>query len=312
MISAAKGALGRLPAISPWIWALLILLFLLYQAHEKRLDERLYYWVATSLQEGHQPLSALAQSAYRVQIEAKPVDGIGNNLSGLTYDDQRDQLWAVLNNPETLLAMSKDGDVLARYPLAGFQDVEGITYLGDDLLLLAEERRQALVIVSLPESPGQLTRQNYPSLTLSLGDGGNQGFEGVGYDREADRLFVVKEHSPRSLYEVRGLKSSLNGGSFALEIIDHSEWIERNVFATDLSSVHYDEKSGHLALLSDESGLLIELSDSGELIGFQSLRAGFGGLRKEIPQAEGVTLDDQGDLYLVSEPNLFYRFERTP
>ena len=86
--------------------------------------------------------------AYTVQVDAKVVGGVQNNLSGISYDEQRDQLWAVLNNPEELLAMSKDGEVLARYPLSGFSDVEGVTYLGDGLLLLAEERQQGLVAVS--------------------------------------------------------------------------------------------------------------------------------------------------------------------
>jgi uncharacterized protein YjiK len=187
--------------------------------------------------------------------------------------------------------------------------VEGITYLGDNLLLLAEERQHALVVVELPDRPGALFREDYRALTLGLELGGNQGFEGTGYDRAGDRLFVVKEHSPRKLYEIRGLKASIEG-DFNLEVIDREAWLE-NVFATDLSSVHYDERTGHLALLSDESKVLIELDgDNGKLISFRSLLGGFAGLQDSVPQGEGMTLDDRGNLYLVSEPNLFYRFER--
>ncbi|TRT27641.1 hypothetical protein DNP05_23700 [Salmonella enterica subsp. enterica serovar Panama] len=35
------------------------------------------------------------------------------------------------------------------------------------------------------------------------------------------------------------------------------------------------------------------------------------GLRSDIPQAEGITSDDRDTLWIVSEPNLFYRFIRT-
>jgi uncharacterized protein YjiK len=245
---------------------------------------------------------------YRVRIDAKVVPGVSDNLSGLTYDERRDQLWAVVNNPEELLTLSTDGEVLARYPLSGFEDVEGITYLGDNLLLLAEERQHALVVVEVPEQPGALFREDYRALTLGIELGGNQGFEGVGYDRAGDRLFVVKEHSPRKLYEIRGLKASIEG-DFNLEVIDREAWVE-NVFATDLSSVHYDEQTGHLALLSDESKVLMELDGEGKLISFRSLLGGFAGLQDSVPQGEGMTLDDRGNLYLVSEPNLFYKFER--
>jgi uncharacterized protein YjiK len=41
-----------------------------------------------------------------------------------------------------------------------------------------------------------------------------------------------------------------------------------------------------------------------------TLLGGFNGLKKTIPRAEGVTMDDTGTLYMVSEPNLFYRFEK--
>jgi uncharacterized protein YjiK len=302
--------LGRLPVSSPWTWALLlILLTLVYQVRSLHLDDRLYFWIQTSWHETEWQNRSLWLPEYRVRIDAKAVPGVGDNLSGLTYDERRDQLWAVVNNPEELLALSPDGEVLARYPLSGFSDVEGITYLGDNLLLLAEERNQALVVVEVPERPGALFREDYRGLTLGLEAGGNQGFEGAGYDRRGDRLFVVKEHSPRKLYEIRGLKASIEG-DFNLEVIDREAWIE-NVFATDLSSVHYDERTGHLALLSDESKVLIELDgDNGKLISFRSLLGGFAGLQDSVPQGEGMTLDDRGNLYLVSEPNLFYRFER--
>ena len=310
MTSTAKGMLGRLPVSSPWTWALLlILLTLVYQVRSLHLDDRLYFWIQTSWHQTEWQERSLWLPEYRVRIDAKAVPGVGDNLSGVTYDEHRDRLWAVVNNPEELLALSTEGEVLARYPLSGFSDVEGITYLGDNLLLLAEERNQALVVVEVPAQPGALFREDYRALTLGLEAGDNQGFEGAGYDRAGDRLFVVKEHSPRKLYEIRGLKASIEG-DFNLEVIDREAWIE-NVFATDLSSVHYDERTGHLALLSDESKVLIELDgDNGKLISFRSLLGGFAGLQDSVPQGEGMTLDDRGNLYLVSEPNLFYRFER--
>jgi uncharacterized protein YjiK len=33
-------------------------------------------------------------------------------------------------------------------------------------------------------------------------------------------------------------------------------------------------------------------------------------LKKRVPQAEGIAMDDDGALYLVSEPNLFYVFKK--
>lgn len=310
MLSVAKRAFSRLPVLRPWMWLLFVVLFAAaYQMRALHLDDRLYYWLTTPAVSQWAPGSLLGRD-YKVQVDAKAVGGVKNNLSGLSYDEQRDQLWAVLNNPEELLAMSKDGELLARYPLSGFSDVEGVTYLGDGLLLLAEEREHGLVVVPVPERAGALFREDYRALTLGIQRDGNQGFEGVGYDRARDRLFVAKEHSPMKLYEIRGLKSSVKG-DFGLEIIDHEDWIRDSVFATDLSSVHFDERTGHLALLSDESKRIMELDgDSGKLIGFRTLNSDFAGLGKAVPQGEGMTFDDDGNLYIVSEPNLFYRFGR--
>lgn len=46
------------------------------------------------------------------------------------------------------------------------------------------------------------------------------------------------------------------------------------------------------------------------IVNFIGLNPGLNGLNDQIPQAEGVTVDNEGNLYIVSEPNLLYRFQR--
>lgn len=311
MRALAIAQLGRLATLRPLSWACGLLLFcLLYLAVTLHLDERLFYTLKTTWHESSWERHSLWLPEHRVKIDALPVATVEDNLSGLTYDERRDHLWGVVNNPEELLALDKDGGFLARYPLRGFQDVEGVTYLGDDLLVLTEdeERKQSLVIVQVPRVAGPLQRTDARSITLALNDEDNTGFEGVGYDRAGDRLFVVKEHSPRKLYEIQGIKRSL-AGDMDIKIIDREAWIDKLDMASDLSSVHFDEQTGHLVLLSDEAKMMLELDAEGELVSFRSLWRGFAGLERSVPQAEGMTFDAQGNLYLVSEPNLFYAFE---
>ncbi|MNR08668.1 hypothetical protein D3C85_1248360 [compost metagenome] len=62
--------------------------------------------------------------------------------------------------------------------------------------------------------------------------------------------------------------------------------------------------------LSDESRLILELDVSGRPLSTMSLGKGRQGLQKTVPQAEGIAVDDDGTLYLVSEPNLFYVFKK--
>ncbi len=310
MLSATRLLLERLYQAGGWKWPLLFLgaLALVWQMRLQHLDDRLFFRLH-SLWQQDVPQAGVGLANFRVKIDALPIAGVRDNLSGLTYDERRDQLWGVLNNPEELLGLSKQGELLARYPLKGFQDVEDLVYLGDDQLLLLEERSHALLVVRLPSTPGPLLRKDARAFTLGIDAGGNQGFEGVGYDRRNDRLFVVKEHSPRSLYEIRGLKASV-GGDFNLQVIDHSAQMREQVPASDLSAAHFDARSGHLLLLSDESKLLIELDREGNLNALLPLEDGSAGFAKDVPQAEGMTADDDGNLYLVSEPNLFYALER--
>lgn len=252
-------------------------------------------------------------SDYRVVVEARPVAGIRADLSGITYDYDLDRLLAVTNaGPAELFVLSKTGEVLERHRLRGFEDVEGLAYMGDSRLLLSEERAQRLRLVRLP-APGSgdaIDAGDSPFIALGINlQKRNRGFEGVAYDRQHDRLFVVKEASPRQLFELDGVGRSFDG-ILQLSVRDLTAWIERSVFAKDLSDVVHDPRTGHLLLLSDESKLLVELDGNGNFVSFRSLSRYLSELRKSAPQAEGVTLDGAGNLYVVSEPNLFYAFQK--
>lgn len=248
-----------------------------------------------------------AMPAYRAVREAQPLAGVADNLSGLAFDAARGHLWAVVNEPPELLALDTDGRVLDRHALDGFADVEGVAALDEGWLVIVEERRQALVLVPVPTAGARVGRDDLPALRIVLPTQDNAGFEGISYDSAGDRLFVVKEHSPRKLYEVRGLRGAL-AGRFAVEIIDRDAWLGPQFLARDFSSVEFDPRTGHLLLLSDVSRLIVELDGDGRFVGYQPLGAGFAGLSATVPQAEGLAIAPDGALYLVSEPNLFYAF----
>ena len=290
--------------------AVLIGLLLVIQRYHW--DARLYYSVKSHWSENDWRGRSLWLPDYQAVIEARPIEGVRQNLSSILYDPEHDRLLGVTNGPAEIVALSKEGDLLARYPLMGFGDVEAIGYLGDGMMVMVDERAQQFSFAPLPEQPGPIRIEQAQVLSLGINLNGNKGFEGTSYDPVNDRLFVVKERDPRQLYEIRGVRASLGHG-LHLHIHDRTEWIERSVFGTDLSGVHYDPATGHLVVLSDESNLLVEMTDQGEFVSFRTLLGGWfgrGDLHDSAPQPEGVALDDQGNLYVVSEPNLFYRFRK--
>lgn len=229
----------------PWVIAGLLAALGVASTLHLHLDERLLHALRQVVGAVASADRGVALADYRAELEARPVASVSGNLSGLAWDADRDQLWAVVNNPETLLALSPEGETLARYPLDGFTDVEAVAYLGDDRLLLVEERSQKLVVVPVPAAEAPL-RAEAAVFSLALGMAGNAGLEGADYDAAGDRLFLVKEHSPRRLLEVAGLRRSLTTGATAIAITGRSAWLDDHDMARDLSSVHHDVASGHL------------------------------------------------------------------
>lgn len=276
-------------------------------------QQRAYFYVSSRLHAAEWAGRSVWLPDYKVSIDALPVKGVVSDLSAISYDFDQDRLLAVTNAGDMkLVALSKSGELLAEYPMDGFQDVEAVAYLGGGLLAVADENYQQIDFFPLPARPGQtIDARDAQSLALEINPSiHNKGFEGLTYDAGHDRLFIGKERGPRQIYEVTGVRASL-AGKLQLKVIDRTAWVKRSVFGTDISDLHYDPRSGHLLVLSEESRLIMELDEQGGLVSFRTLLGGpLGDLRHATPQAEGLTMDADGNLYVVSEPNLFYRFDK--
>lgn len=248
---------------------------------------------------------------YKVMVEAKPIPGI-TDLSGIAYDPDHDRMLGITNGaPMEILALTRDGDLIERYPLIGFEDTEGIAYLGKGRVAIVDERLQRLHIFTLPDTAGPIRVEQTESLAIEINlSEHNKGFEGVTYDPANDRIFAIKERDPRQLYSITGMLGSI-GNRMQIRIKDLTTWVDRGVFSKDLSEGYYDPRTGHLLLLSEQSSNLTELDQQGKFVSILSLRALAGDLKHTLPQAEGMTMDNKGELYIVSEPNLFYRFSQT-
>ncbi|KQR50477.1 SdiA-regulated domain-containing protein [Acidovorax sp. Leaf160] len=284
-------------------------------------DTRVYAWASQLLQGGAPP--SVAPGGRRLdsyQLDAPPlkVQGVDRNLSGLTFDAETRTLLSVVNRPARLVRLSLEGKVIAQHRLLHAADVEGVTYVGQGRVALLEEGRNRVVLAALPSAPdAEIDLADTFALTLSMDPpsgtasgvlASNAGFEGIGYDHAKDALYVVKEHSPRALYRIGGLASYTPGQALRVSIENLSEWVgNASVVGTDLSSVEVDPASGHLLLLSDESQTLVELDATGKLLGRTHL-SGRPGEGVAVPQAEGIAMTPEGDIFIVSEPNLFYHF----
>jgi uncharacterized protein YjiK len=272
-----------------------------------RLFERAWFNLHTLWQP--QSSESIGLDQYRVEIEARVIEGLDDDVSALTFDPVRKSLFTVTNKNSELVELSLEGKILRRIALIGFGDPEAVEYISADTYVITDERQQRLIKIHLEADTTFLDAADAEQMTLGVHMAGNKGFEGLAYDSVGKRLFVAKERNPMLIYEVHGFPHFNPEKSYAVHVINDPKR-DAGMFVRDLSSLQYDERSGHLLALSDESRLILELDVDGRPLSTMSISGGRQGLKKTVPQAEGIAMDDDGTLYLVSEPNLFYVFKK--
>lgn len=248
------------------------------------------------LKYGDKP-SALALSSYKAVIQQKPVAGVESNLSGLTYSAEDRMLFAVINNPPELVWLTTEGQLVGRMPLQGIHDPESIAWSGGNQFQIGSEKDGAVYKTQVDIQRG--TMQIISMVKLEGYDKAkNKGLEGTAWDAKNERLYAAKERKPIMIKEV---EMSKNGITRALPSA-----ITASV--SDVSGLEYHVPTNSLLVLSDESKMILEVSSEWRVRDRLFLTAEWSGLRDDIPQPEGIAMDNENNLYIVSEPNLFYKF----
>ncbi len=119
-------------------------------------------------------------------------------------------------------------------------------------------------------------------------------------------LFFVKEDEPEKIYRFNQKQEE------PVEFHAFIQRMEGQVSLEDVAGLH-SMSNGNLLFLSEASRILLELSPSGELLSKKSMGA-FGydpfDLFYQVKQPEGVTPSDDGRLFVVSEPNQLFIFQK--
>ena len=299
---------GRFSSLMrPRWWALLLLLMaVILLAGYRHWDDRLRFWFKQQQASPAEQQASIWLPGYRTVLQGKPVQGLDDDeLSGLTYSAASNTLFSVTGKNPQLVELTLDGQVIRRIHLHGFSNPEGVEMLADGRLAVIDERKRTLTTFKLDALTRSLEFADLASFDLGFAKAGNKGFEGIAWDSRNERVLLGKERGPLGLFSLPF--PGEDGAAGALQPLPTG-----HLFLRDISSLSYDARTGHALVLSDESRLLLEVDAEGEPVSFISLSGGFNGLHRGIKQAEGVTMDAAGNIYIVGEPNLFYVLSKLP
>ena len=214
--------------------------------------------------------------------------------SAITYNWDTDSLFVLGDEGDALVEVSMTGVQLSVMTLTGFADTEGLTYVGGGRFVLTEERLRDAYRVTYVGG-GTLDRAALPFADLGA-TVGNVGIEGISFDPRDGSFVTVKEVSAQEVnrnaitFGNPGVATVTSLFSPALGVADLSDV---QVLAA-VPSLAAGVDADNLLIFSQESRRLLEVDPHGAILSsfdFSSLAS----------DAEGVTIDFDGNIYVVAE-----------
>ncbi len=249
-------------------------------------------------------VSALDLADYRHVATYSLPTLTASEASAVTWNWDTGSLFVLGDEGDYVVEVDKQGRQLSVMNLFGFDDTEGLTYVGNGRFVITEERLQDAYLFTY-QAGSAIGRSTLPSVSVGP-TVGNVGIEGVSYDPLTGRFLMVKEKTPQAVYDVA--LDFATGAATITELVPPA-----NLFATlfgtlDLSEVQVlttvpalrgSADQDNLLIYSQESAKLLEVSRSGQILG----QFDFRGIADD---AEGVTIDADGVIYIVGEtPSLY-------
>jgi uncharacterized protein YjiK len=242
---------------------------------------------------------------YVLQSGPIKIGSIFANASGISSNKQ--SLFVVFNRPSKIVEFDLVGNKKRTIRLKGFKDPEGIAHIQNDFFAIVEEKRGAICIFKIKKMDQTIIRDiDAQIITIDLVQSNNKGLEGIAYDQQGF-FYLAKEKDPIKIFKVPWLKK----WSFPEPVSYLIKISRKSMKLDDLSDIFFHEKTGNLLLLSDESKCIVEITINGKEISRLYLKKSItNGLEEDIPQAEGIFMDEKRVLYICSEPNLLYVFKQ--
>lgn len=240
--------------------------------------------------------------SYEPSSDIISINEISDNLSGVTYNPLTNNLYMVTNSPEVIYQTELDGTVLRTIELNGFYDTEGIIHIEGTRFAVTEERIGNIAFFDIPPSNVDISIDYNDAEIASLADefgpwepqvsNMNKGLEGVSYNPATNRVYAVKEQAARYY--------SFDGTSpFPDPITDVDDFCTNADFGfSDIAGIHHMGLtflgSMEVLLLGEDDKTLIHIDGNCNEISRLSL---------DMRQPEGVTMDNNGNIYIVGERN---------
>ena len=248
-------------------------------------------------------LSLMAAPAHfpRFRFEGSfKVPGLKSEASAITFNPVTGNLLVVADEPSSIVEFTTEGELVRKIKLKGFKDTEGLCHLEGHQFAIVEERKKRITLIDLPPGIGKVDDKG-ARVDLDVEAARNKGLEGASYDASSNALYTAREAEPLSVFRMRPF---LGEGALEIEELDLDLSGLR-----DLSDLYFDPSGPWLWVLSDESRATVVFDADGGRVAELSFESGSLGLTEAIPQAEGITRDDQGRLFVCSEPNFVYQFD---